>query len=310
MAVADIEVLPNELVISIICLTSGRDILRNVHLVSKRWNYLSNSELVWQTRCILEKELSFKIYGITWRSLYLFDTSGVCKHLNNMANLSKIASFLSKEWIHKDTKCHGDKLLQKSNACPCTFNYLWLCVEGDCFNVGCGRRDNIHALGHCNATGHGLTLKLNTFEMWCYGCERWIGQEESNIIEAARLLEIQNKLHKACNSVPQKSVVERRQKERNFVQAKKGDARWAVAAIGWIKKWERFIIGDLPEFSERIDNTPLLDHSGRAVRRGLTREDYRVFSMPAWEMIVKQYGGGPLVAYDWQHHRWTVDLAE
>jgi len=300
----NIDALPNELVIHILSFIDS-ELLRNVATVSKRWNSLSVNEHLWETRNNIEKNIYFKIAEITWRQLFRVDTSGVCKHLNNITNPSKIISILREEWHTKETKCHGSK--QNAIPCLCPFNNLWICVEGDCFNIGCGRRDNVHAMGHFNTTKHALTLKLNTFEMWCYGCERWIGQKGSNLIEAGRVFELQNNLYKACNNVPPTDIMERRQQERDFEQAKKGDIQWAIAEIGWIKKWERFIIGDFLDFSEQLDNTPLLNHTGTAVRFGLTRDDYRVFSMSAWEVISNRYGGGPLIVYDWNVHRWIVE---
>jgi len=235
---------------------------------------------------------------MTWLELYLSDTSGVCKHLNHVKR-ANILGFMKEEWVSKNTKCGGCN-------CQYTFNNLWLCVEENCFHIGCGRRDNAHAMDHFKQTKHSLTLKLNTFEMWCYGCERWIGQKGAKMVEVGSVQELRNDLCSCCHYTPSTDIFNRRQKERDFEQAKKTDKRWAITTVGWVKKWERFIIGDIEHFTEKIDNSALLDHTSTAVRPGLTCDDYRVFSMSAWDMLVAHYGGGPLVVFDWDQNKWIV----
>ncbi|KAI5458915.1 hypothetical protein BGZ63DRAFT_426230 [Mariannaea sp. PMI_226] len=98
-----------------------------------------------------------------------------------------------KAWEQELTSCEHILLLQQHAskkieqgalghcfACDLKEN-LWLCLE--CGNLGCGRQQmggvdgNSHALGHAQASGHGVAVKLGsitpegTADVYCYRCD-------------------------------------------------------------------------------------------------------------------------------------------
>ncbi|KAJ3090925.1 Ubiquitin carboxyl-terminal hydrolase 20 [Quaeritorhiza haematococci] len=53
---------------------------------------------------------------------------------------------------------------------------LWICLHPGCTSISCGRTKNRHAFEHHKrSSGHNLTIKVNSLELWCYGCRKWVG---------------------------------------------------------------------------------------------------------------------------------------
>lgn len=59
------------------------------------------------------------------------------------------------------------------NNCQNTGPNLWLCLQDDCFQIGCSERVNDHSTNHNkdNPTHH-IQLNLCTSKLWCYACDQ------------------------------------------------------------------------------------------------------------------------------------------
>jgi hypothetical protein len=180
-------------------------------------------------------------------------------------------------------------------------NNLWMCVTPGCFFVGCGRRDNKHMFRHIEETEHTLTLKLTSLELYCYSCEQWVGGSEKHEMEHHRYLQIREVLLRNTDVRFDTALVARRRKERELPYLRGGMRYYVIINSDWEKRWERFIIGDTDDFTERIDNSHLtMDYL-------MAMGPYASVSLLAWQYFCTQYGGGPLVLYDSKEHQWCFD---
>jgi len=238
---------------------------------------------------------------MTWKELYKKDTSTICRHLTKLNNevLPQILTIFEK--ITK-VKCSG-------NNCNSNLENVWLCTEPRCQFVGCGRRDNRHALNHYKETGHPLVLKLNSTEMWCYTCEKWCGSPKEDLIEQEKVRFIRSFIEKSYNVFVSSEIEERRLIERSLPLPvpETSSNRWAIIEMSWVKDWERFIIGDSVDFSRPINNKKLLNDDGTIRWDIMEDRDFVDVSMEAWEYFMERYGGGPLIVYYWEEERWIVN---
>jgi len=296
-------VLPDDCLVKIFFFLSGKEVLNKVTIINRRLSAVASSEYLWFHFCVTEKDINFKTPSMSWQDLYKKDTTSVCKHLTKFED----AIFPQLLTIFANTT----KVRCSENDCNSTLENVWLCTELRCNYVGCGRRDNRHALNHYKKTEHPLVLKLNSTEMWCYKCSKWCGSPKEDPIEQEKVLSIRSFLQTACDSIFVTSEIEqRRQIERSLPLPVPSSKRWAIIEMGWEKDWERFIIGDCVDFSRPIENGKLLNNDGTIRNDVVEDRDFVDVSMEAWKYFAEKYGGGPLIVYDWMEKRWIVDPSE
>lgn len=159
--------LPAELIATISRQLSPIDILAFSHC--NRHTFCATVE-VWRDIC------QIKGINVTWKpswlhwcclALSLSSSRPTCLYLVKfVAMLERNQQLIRKQLdaFNRDLSCRD---------CSLSTHDLWICLDSECAQIGCGRgRDsNSHAKSHFNGTGHVLTLRLSTLELWCYECE-------------------------------------------------------------------------------------------------------------------------------------------
>ncbi|KAI9594208.1 hypothetical protein BDF19DRAFT_127423 [Syncephalis fuscata] len=158
-----------------------------------------------------------------------------------------------------------------------------------CFALGCSRSRNRHAIQHSiQHTPRVISMKLNTLEMWCYVCEKWIGTPDSPQDERAFVVDWQTRLlmssaNLSCAQFPiDKSTQlpilsrnllgyplppvtslwyaagwnERRQREREIPFTLENDP-FCFVAQSWMRAWSEFLLGNAPPPGP-VDNSSLV----------------------------------------------------
>jgi len=261
--------------------------LTDFSILCKAISKLVRDDFIWEHYCFRDKGFNFKLNTMSWFQMYFYPQSAnICPHLSllGIENLSFIANCFK--------KLHPVLQICQAQDCNYGFNRLWFCATPGCRYIGCGRRDNAHALNHFKELGHPLIIKLNTVEMWCYQCTKWCGNQSSDPIESQKVLSVISYIGLNCDKSFLSSTFLRRQKERDLGPEERLNTTWAIIELNWYKSWERFIIGDLEEFSAPIDNQPLLS-DGRF--NFLLRGTWTHVSLATWEYLQRTYGGGPLI---------------
>ena len=172
---------------------------------------------------------------------------------------------------------------------------LWLCLTAECNHIGCGRRQpKQHAKAHAEATGHPLSARTTTTELWCYECHKWIGGENEPELERARNLEIVAELAPTALDM---QLLRRRQQDRAaWSRLRAGDAFYLVA-LPWFDHWTRFIMGDEPP------PPPSLLRSQHDLHEAVMQDDpvmfnidYVVVNENNWRYLQNTYGIAPELA--------------
>ena len=175
---------------------------------------------------------------------------------------------------------------------------LWLCMSPDCTFVGCGRYSNRHAFNHYDASGHAVSLKICSLELWCNTCNKWLGTHDAHLCEQAQVKEITSRLMDvACTSAFTENIGynQRRQKERSIYGFKRHDTLYFVAKE-WFSHWRAFLMGNgLPPGP--IDNSSLF-LNGRLIPDLNLMDDFEIISESNWSRLVEIYTGGPPASED------------
>jgi len=58
----------------------------------------------------------------------------------------------------------------------CNVIEIWVCIDRNCNFVGCGRSKNKHSLKHFEQYKHPLSIHLRELDVWCYKCDRFLGE--------------------------------------------------------------------------------------------------------------------------------------
>jgi len=112
-------------------------------------------ENLWRRLLHKHKNLTFKLPSLTWREQCLSDTSGVCRHLNELDGAT--GDLLSKTMA--GAAMHNEGQACKGESCSVVLPDLWVCLHPDCGNVGCGRYKREHGLRHFARSEHPLAIK-------------------------------------------------------------------------------------------------------------------------------------------------------
>ncbi|KAJ3059170.1 hypothetical protein HDU98_004804, partial [Podochytrium sp. JEL0797] len=217
--------------------------------------------------------MSFKRHGVNyiesggdWRTTCL-SRNKACPHL----------SPLSDDRVAKDRVSVYERLMSNEAVqCiipECDFGIpdLWLCLSPHCASLSCGRTKNKHAVLH-NETHptHSISLKVNTLEMWCYACKKWLGQQGlSPVAECERVNTLAETFTHSTS--PQIHTLQhlsqynsQRHTERELFRIEPHAAVRFVSAEFW-GRWNLFLMGDEGPPGE-IDNRALV------LPQGLWRE--------------------------------------
>eukprot|EP01127_Copromyxa_protea_P017550 TRINITY_DN5366_c0_g1_i1.p1 TRINITY_DN5366_c0_g1~~TRINITY_DN5366_c0_g1_i1.p1 ORF type:complete len:314 (-),score=41.10 TRINITY_DN5366_c0_g1_i1:35-976(-) len=255
--------------------------------VSSQWYWVAQSESLWKSLCYSEKKIApYKPDTVTWKEVYRMDLSCNCPHLIGIRNeeLLWLGESLKGVCDNPSTQCSGHE-----ERCPYTLDFLWYCMNVGCGNKGCGRRDKGHALEHFQQSGHPLYIKLNTLELWCHACQRWIGDQDSNVVEIAQAMRIKRCVQAIAKPRNIDIEMERRRTERCLPGGTEAEPIRYMIGSSWLDKWIRFIIGDATHPEDPIDNREFLTENGRL------REDLPPFALVSeeqWKYFQEHYEGG------------------
>jgi hypothetical protein len=141
---------------------------------------------------------------------------------------------------------------------------------------------------------HYITMKIQTLEVWCYPCNKWIGVYDSHPCERyfAKLV---------CDAYQPITVLspmilsmveenERRQRERRIYGLSKNDEFYFVSS-NWWRLWRSFLVGNA-SYPPAIDNSILLENN-QLMPHLSPMVDFHIFSRENWQRIQQIYGGGP-----------------
>eukprot|EP00931_Biecheleriopsis_adriatica_P076571 TRINITY_DN50262_c0_g1_i1.p1 TRINITY_DN50262_c0_g1~~TRINITY_DN50262_c0_g1_i1.p1 ORF type:complete len:247 (-),score=27.33 TRINITY_DN50262_c0_g1_i1:14-754(-) len=112
----------------------------------------------------------------SWQRLY---ARNVCPHLTseNIGAAEKRWSPEFKQWVCSKGRCSAE-------GCS-AIDVMVCCI---CDVLGCGRAHQRHALEHYNTCGHTPTVNLRGLDVWCYRCDRFLGEEGGREAENVRNL--------------------------------------------------------------------------------------------------------------------------
>ncbi|KAI8621776.1 hypothetical protein BC830DRAFT_1092897 [Chytriomyces sp. MP71] len=165
----------------------------------------------------------------------------------------------------KSIKCTG---LNCSHGAP----DLWMCMTENCDSVGCGRTKNQHAMLHFAANSHHVSLKINTLEVWCYQCIKWVGKKGKLKAEEERVEQIISQFTASTLQSPTASsrdippaihslqrhqlYNERRHIEREMYELSESDKVYFLS-VEFLLAWRKFLLGnEMPP--EDINNRSLV----------------------------------------------------
>lgn len=153
-----------------------------------------------------------------------------------------------------------------------------------------------HAYHHHSDTKHHLTMKIQTLEVWCYACNKWIGVYDSHPCERYFVKLISDLYLPVLGLSPMiRSMIkenDRRQRERKIFGLSKNDVFYFVASDWW-RSWRAFLIGN-QSHPPAIDNTVLLENN-KIMPHLSPMVDFHIFSKENWEIVHDIYGGGPAI---------------
>jgi len=223
----------------------------------------------------------------------------ICYHLSQFDDANVNIEMLSMQL--ENLRGKSETLTCIEESCNFPINTLWLCMSQGCGYYGCGRRDNKHSKLHHELTGHPLYLKLNTLEIWCHTCTKWLGDEDSFIGEIQRAQEIRK--YFVCNSTmwnplsESKAEFDRRVLERNLTGSfeEDEDFRRYLLPKSWMKLWTRYVIGDEPPPNIPIDNSVFVVNG----HLNLNHDGCCFVTASHWNYFKKNYGGHPTIYFQY-----------
>ncbi|KAJ3045874.1 Ubiquitin carboxyl-terminal hydrolase 33 [Rhizophlyctis rosea] len=282
--------LPSELLNDVIVTyLHGPDAIR-VSQTCKTFKYIGYDVVIWK-HLSAHKGYDVKPENMTWKQVYF--SSCRCEHL------FKITSDVLRDRVkrYQEAVSDIDNLKCSRPSCNIRAPDLWLCLTKGCDSIGCGRTKAKHAYKHYHREGktHDLALKINTLEVWCYGCREWIGGITSDPLELCKTAQIATHIRSALSSSTgyesEASLNERRQRERNAYVCTKKDTLCFVTSP-WIEAWKEFLIGNGPPPGP-IDNSHLVGREGKLRVNARPNLDFGFVSEANWEGLMEAYGGGP-----------------
>ncbi|KAI8056720.1 hypothetical protein BDF22DRAFT_667659 [Syncephalis plumigaleata] len=269
--------LPDEILNAIIGLLPASS-LQIVLSVSRRLYRIASDEAHWRRRTYLDYKLTFKPPNLTWRRNYYLNHSETCPHLNLLADPAYTSHFHA-HWRALFASVPARQAPKLTcTQCSLSFVDLWMCMSGKCYVLGCSRTRNRHALQHViqNHKPGGISIKLNTLEMWCHSCKKWLGSSKGPRDEREFLVDWQYRLLLASadlpccsnpvSNQPEPTLLasptgyplpppyslwhavlwnERRQWERD-IPYQLDETPFCFVSIEWMQSWNEFLLGNTP----------------------------------------------------------------
>ncbi|KAI8621289.1 hypothetical protein BC830DRAFT_275921 [Chytriomyces sp. MP71] len=287
------QTIPSEILFSIAKdFLAAEDVLALLSVCKAFHATLNLSESLWKALAIRRTAIGYLAEGRTWRSeCFNKDFFNQCPHLSDMTNKERFTDVVNRFHVmqrsiqYKTTSC---------TSCPIPMPDLWLCLATGCRHAGCGRTKNEHAKRHHESTQHPLCLKLNTLEIWCYTCIRWVGcPSPGNPGEVA----LTRALATAC-AAPFDGIRgeyeawhDRRHAERGMYKIDAGD-RLFFLSMSFLMQWRDFLMSEEGP-AVRIDNRSLLGMDGRFNIDLIPFSQFGIVSEVTWRQLMASYGGGP-----------------
>ena len=238
----------------------------------------------------LQYGIAYKPANMGWREAYaLPDTEDACQHLSTISAevlAAKQSKLTALRVADPDPSVTCDR-------CRVRLPDLWLCMTAGCDHIGCGRRKRgAHALKHAERHAHPIVFKLHSLDMWCYECEKWLGNDGDPAIECLRVKEIAETLAEPAGRTEEEvALFDRRQRERAVSTRVVNSDEFYLVQADWRNLWYDFTMGD------RIAPPPSLGDAqvqlAARIERSepvLLNHDYYVINRQAWEFLAQVYG--------------------
>ncbi|KAJ3285448.1 Ubiquitin carboxyl-terminal hydrolase 33 [Borealophlyctis nickersoniae] len=285
--------LPSELLSDIVArYLAAKDAITLSQTCSKLYR-IADDPLVWKSLCYRFKKADVCPSDMSWKDVYRSDFSTVCPHILD------ITPDITSERATAYGACDSRILQCTVEGCEVLMPDLWFCLTKECSHIGCGRTKGKHAYQHHHVARHALTIKMNTLEVWCYGCRKWVGVVDAHPVERAKLRSIAgtfvSRSAAALHCDADGTLNARRQRERDAYPFTYRDALCFVAA-DWLTEWKAFLLGNSGPPGP-IDNSALLV-DGMFDPDARPNADFGFISRDNWNMLRDIYGGGPEVSVD------------
>ncbi|KAL2919857.1 hypothetical protein HK105_200774 [Polyrhizophydium stewartii] len=225
----------------------------------------ASANAVWRGLCRDVLGIRFHPPGVDWRRCFIATFRGaappICLHLNAVADADAAAAArMLADTLAGCTAPGGDARVSCSVAgCGVLTDFVWVCLDGGCGFIGCGRTSNMHAREHSLQTGHFISFKVRTLEAWCYTCSQWLGIEERHEVERRRVAQISDMIRAAAHhhrALDSDIENERRRFQRSLPMLASSDRIYFVSAK-WSRAWQDYLVGN-GRAPGPIDNSGLL----------------------------------------------------
>ncbi|KAI8849023.1 hypothetical protein BC829DRAFT_392693 [Chytridium lagenaria] len=184
-------------------------------------------------------------------------------------------------------------------------------------------------MAHSNSSGHQMSMKINSLEIWCYDCKKWTGENSSSHeAEKYKVRQVQEHFLKATTGITDFDFLEvfllnqKRQRERSMRFRLLPDEKAYFINVQFMIHWRQFLLGNSnpPGF---IDNSPLVwppvmrpsQEDKAAVSKfesGILEsgwpmavnplvnslEHFAITNEELWNYLKVEYGGGPALTED------------
>ena len=247
----------------------------------------------WAMLACIQFGISYRLRGLSWHDVYrLRDNAKVCRHMLRLAPTS-----IKSRVQHLQERLHGapsGRVLACDWArCRQGLPDLWLCLEDACGHVGCGRRqEGQHALQHFQQSGHTIVIKISSYAMWCYTCQKWLESTDGPPYEQALVTEI---VSDVTGGPDVGRILKHQSEDRNAAHGLRRHAIFFLVPAAWDSDWRAFMMGD-----SSIPPPPL--QQAQAALRELVAnpaahvrydEQYRLVTDATWQYLRERYGATP-----------------
>ncbi|KXS13175.1 hypothetical protein M427DRAFT_71570 [Gonapodya prolifera JEL478] len=268
---------PDELLIHLFTSTLPVADITRIALTSRRFHALFADEnsYAWALVCKRHGRYPWKTSALSYRCLALAPFEGTCTHLAPLLGPETVESLkinLARLYAGLGAAPLADSFHCSDGTCDWSWPDIWLCLAPECGFVGCGRHKGRHALRHARDVRHPTTMKLASWELWCYACNprrpakngvehfwtltpdtplrnlpkgKWLGNPQGDTIENNA---VDHLLDRCATTVtpallPPRHLNSRRALERPMSELYPEDEFYLVSPR-WYVEWTRFVIGD------------------------------------------------------------------
>ncbi|KAI9357744.1 hypothetical protein BD770DRAFT_427506 [Pilaira anomala] len=289
----------NELLITIAGLLPQED-LKTFSFVCHKFALIAHSDAVWKERLYNDYGINYKLPDEDWKDMYARKTtdpghSKMCPHIGHVTPkilepyAVKYQQVLN--WLPKNLNC---------STCGSVCKDTGLCLYVWKGNVRNRCKDCAYSY-HKAVEGHGILIRMNVLQMFCFDCKRLCGESRGDSSESYHVDTLLKTL--THDSVKGREAMERRQqciRERSLY-AEQADrksvsqGKYYFVERLWLLTWFLRLcdgkIGEGPIANDALEDPERpgkLNH--RARPRGNFKGGFSIVTPFLWDYLVNTYG--------------------